>query len=46
MQDCFIYEQGTGMAGWPDPMEGPVFDMSERSKFICKEITDTYNRAA
>jgi hypothetical protein len=44
MEDCFFYEKGTGMSGWADPREGPIFDMSEGSKFICKGIKDTYDR--
>ena len=44
MEDCFFYEKGTGLAGWGDPREGPIFDMGEGSKFICKSIMETYER--
>ncbi len=44
VEDCLFYEKGTGLSSLGDPREGPMFDMSPDSKFICKGITDTYDR--
>merc|ERR1712243_150108 len=45
MNDCFFYEKGVGLAHMQvDPK--PVLDLTEGSTHICKNLKDTYERAA
>jgi len=45
MNDCFFYEKGTGLVHMQTFPE-PIIDVGEGSKHICKNLFDTYNRAA